>query len=79
MNEACHVNFGLMLARHGWPNEGLLQLQTVLPPAKAHYDLAAVYESLRRFEEAKNEYGKALARDPQLEDAKSKLATLPNN
>jgi len=79
LNEACHVNFGLMLARHGRPNEGLLQLQTVLPPAKAHYDLAAVYESLRRLEEARREYGKALACDPRLDDAKSKLAALPNN
>jgi tetratricopeptide (TPR) repeat protein len=79
MNEACHVNFGLMLARHGRPNEGLLQLQTVLPPGKAHYDLAAVYESLHRFEEAKAEYGKALISDPTLNDAKSKLATLPQN
>ena len=51
----------------------------VLPPAKAHYDLAAVYESLRRLEEARREYGKALACDPRLDDAKSKLAALPNN
>jgi tetratricopeptide (TPR) repeat protein len=77
-NEACHVNFGLMLARHGRTNEGLLQLQTVLPPAKAHYDLASVYESLNRKEEAKAEYSKALELDPSLIDAKSKLATLSN-
>jgi tetratricopeptide (TPR) repeat protein len=75
-NEPCHVNYGLMLARHGRPNEALLQLQTVLPPAKAHYDLAAVYEQSGRKKEAKAEYAKALELDPNLGDAKAKLAAL---
>jgi Flp pilus assembly protein TadD len=75
-SEPCHVNYGLMLVRHGRPNEGLLQLQTVLPPAKAHYDLAAVYEQLGHKKEAKSEYAKALELDPQFQDAKTKLASL---
>jgi tetratricopeptide (TPR) repeat protein len=75
-NEACHMNFGLMLARHNRPNEALLQLQIVLPPAKAHYDLASVYETLHRTNDAKAEYSKALELDPSLDDAKSRLATL---
>jgi len=75
-NEACHVNFGLMLARHNHPNEALLQLQIVLPPAQAHYNLAAVYESMHRLDQAKAEYAKALDFDPTLDDARSKLASL---
>lgn len=75
-NEPCHVNYGLMLARHGRPNEALLQLQSVLPPAKAHYDLAAVYEQSGHKKEAKAEYAKALELDPNLADAKAKLASL---
>ncbi|HEY2588798.1 MAG TPA: tetratricopeptide repeat protein [Tepidisphaeraceae bacterium] len=75
-NEPCHVNYGLMLARHGRPNEALLQLQSVLPPAKAHYDLASAYEQSGHKQEAKAEYAKALELDPNLEDAKAKLASL---
>lgn len=75
-NEPCHVNYGLMLARHGRPNEGLLQLQMVLPPAKAHYDLASVYETMGRKREARTEYARALELDPTLSDAKTKIATL---
>lgn len=75
-NEPCHVNYGLMLARHGRPNEGLLQLQMVLSPAKAHYDLASVYETTGRKREARAEYAKSLELDPTLMDAKTKIATL---
>lgn len=78
-NEPCHVNYGLMLARHGRPNEGLLQLQAVLPPAKAHYDLASVYEMMGRKKEARLEYAKSLELDPAFGDAKTKLATLGND
>lgn len=75
-NEPSHVNYGLMLARHGRPNEGLLQLQMVLPPAKAHYDLASVYETMGRKKEARSEYAKSLQLDPSFGDAKTKLASL---
>jgi len=75
-NEPCHVNYGLMLARRGNANEALLQLQTVLPPAKAHYDLASVYETQGKSREAKEEYRRAVQLDPTFDDAKQKLATL---
>lgn len=78
-NEPCRVNYGLMLARHGRPNEGLLQLQAVLPPAKAHYDLASVYESMGRKKEARVEYARSLELDPAFDDAKTKLAALDSN
>ena len=75
-NEACRVNYGLMLARHGRPNEGLIQLLAALPPASAHYDLASVFEQTGRKKDAKSEYQKALALDPALNDAKARLASL---
>ena len=77
-SEPCHVNYGLMLARHGKPNQALLELQKVLTPAKAHYDLASVYESQHRPLDARAEYRKAAALDPALAEAKQKLAALEN-
>ena len=65
-----------MLARQGRSGEALRQLQTVLPPAKAHYDLASVYEIQGRKPEARAEYQKAVELDPQLDDAKARLAAL---
>lgn len=75
-NEPCHVNYGLMLARHGRPAEALMQLQTALPPAQAHYDLASVYEMQGHKTDARAEYQKAIELDPSLRDAKAKLASL---
>jgi tetratricopeptide (TPR) repeat protein len=75
-SEPCRVNYGLMLARHGRPNEGLLQLQAVLPAANAHYDLASVYEAMGQKKEAKREYQKALELDPTLDDAKARMASI---
>ena len=77
-NEPCRVNYGLMLARHDRYNEGLLQLQIVLTPAQAHYDLASVYETQGRRQEARTEYRKAIELDPELLEAKSRLAALPD-
>lgn len=75
-NEPCHVNFGLMLARRGKPVEALQQLQAVLPPAQAHYDLASIYQMQGHKVQARAEYHKALELDPQLQDARQKLAAL---
>ncbi|HSZ59565.1 MAG TPA: tetratricopeptide repeat protein [Tepidisphaeraceae bacterium] len=75
-SEPCHVNYGLMLARHNKPNQALLELQKVLTPAKAHYDLASVYESQHRPQDARAEYRKAIDLDPSLAEAKQKLAAL---
>ena len=75
-NAACRINFGLMLARRERFNEAVLQLQTVLSQADVHYNLASVYEELGRREQAKIEYRKALALDPELKDAEARLAGL---
>lgn len=75
-NEACHVNYGLMLARKGRGEAALLQLQTVLSPAEAHYDLGSVYEIQKRKQDALSEYHKAIELDPNLEEAKAKIASI---
>jgi len=71
-----HVNYGLMLVRHGRANEGLAQLQMVLPAAKAHYDLASVYEQQGRTLEARAEYERSIELDPKFKEANQRLAAL---
>jgi tetratricopeptide (TPR) repeat protein len=75
-NAACRVNYGLMLARKERFNEALLQLQTVLTDAEVQYNLASVYESLGRKEQAKIAYRKALTSDPRMKDAEARLDAL---
>ena len=75
-NAACRVNFGLMLARKERFNEALLQLQTVLTEAEVQYNLASVYESLGRKEQAKIAYRKSLAANPGMKDAEARLDAL---
>lgn len=75
--QPCHVNYGLLLARQGRIDEALTQFQTVLTPAQAHYNLASVYESQGRPGQARAEYRKAVELDPSLDDARVKLASLP--
>jgi len=74
--EPCHVNYGLMLARFGRTSEAVIQLQAVLTPAEVHYNLASVYEQLGRKAEARAEYTKAIELDPQLQDARIRMAQL---
>lgn len=75
-NQACRVNYGLMLARHNRMNEAIIQLQSVLTPAEVHYNLAGVYSTQGRKNLAKAEYQKAVDLDPNLLDAKTRLAQL---
>lgn len=75
-NAPCHVNYGLLLARHDRTNEAMLEMQTVLPEAQVHYNLASVYEGLGRREQAKAEYRKALAADPAMGEAQARLDAL---
>jgi tetratricopeptide (TPR) repeat protein len=75
-NQACRVNYGLMLARTGKTSEAINQLQVVLSPAEVRYNIGSVYEQLGRKEQAKAEYKKALELDPNLVDAQTKLTAL---
>jgi tetratricopeptide (TPR) repeat protein len=75
-NEPCRVNYGLFLARHGRSTEAQEQLSAVLKPAEVHYNLASVYEQIGRKDEARSEYERAIELDPQLWEAKSRLANL---
>jgi tetratricopeptide (TPR) repeat protein len=74
--EPCRVNYGLMLARQGRMDEAAHQLEAVLSPAEVHYNLASVLESQGKKEQAKAEYLKAIQLDPEMSDAKARLASL---
>jgi tetratricopeptide (TPR) repeat protein len=75
-NQACRVNYGLMLARRGRTNEAIVQLQAVLSPSEVHYNLGSVYELQGKREQARAEYRKAVELDENATAAKSRLAAL---
>jgi tetratricopeptide (TPR) repeat protein len=75
-NRASRVNYGVMLAKLGRPDEALAQFKAVLSPADAYYNLGAVYERTGKKEAAREQYTKALAVDPSFADAQVKLADL---
>jgi tetratricopeptide (TPR) repeat protein len=77
-NQPCRINYGLMLARNGHINEAMQQLQSVLPPAEVHYNLASVYQAQGRKEQARQEYQKAVELNPAFTDAKNRLADVSN-
>ncbi|MGE5610398.1 MAG: tetratricopeptide repeat protein [Bacillota bacterium] len=72
----CRVNYGLMLARAGRTTQAIIQLQAVLPEAQVHYNLGAIHEQQGHLAEAKAEYRKAMELDPNLAEAKLRLAAL---
>ena len=78
-SEPCRVNYGLMLARHNRQSEAQAQLSEVLPPAEVAFNLAAVYEQQGAIPQAREELKKAIEADPQMIEAKQKLASLPND
>jgi tetratricopeptide (TPR) repeat protein len=75
-NVPCRTNYGLMLARLGRTSEATIQLQTVLNEAEVHYNLGSVLESQGRREAARQEYQRALALDPEFDDAQTRLSAL---
>jgi tetratricopeptide (TPR) repeat protein len=76
-NQSCRVKYGLLLARSGKIAEATTQLQVVLTPAQIHYNIASVLEGQGRTEQAKSEYQAALQLDPNMGDAKARLAAMP--
>jgi tetratricopeptide (TPR) repeat protein len=68
-----HVNLGLLLARHARGAEGLMELQCVLTPAQAHYNLALAYDQVGKRLAAQDEYSVAAWLDPSLSDATAHL------
>lgn len=78
-NEPCRINYGLMLARQGRTADAISQMQTVLPPAQVHYNLAGIFQQQGKTAEARAEYRQAIDLDPNLWDAQSRLAQLDQN
>ena len=75
-NSPCRVNYGLMLARNNRIGEALLNLQAVLTPAEAHYNIGSVFELQGKKERAMVEFRKAKDLDPDLADADSRISTI---
>jgi tetratricopeptide (TPR) repeat protein len=75
-NQLCRVNYGLMLARAGKPDDALVQLESVLTPAQAHYNLASVYEQQGQKDQARQEYAKALELNPGMWEAQKRMQAL---
>lgn len=75
-SQPCHVNYGLMLARNGKMDEAKAELGKVLKPAEVHYDIASVLEQMGHTDEAKAEFQRALEIQPNMRDAKERLADL---
>jgi len=78
-NETARVDYGLMLARRGRMNDAIVQLQVVLTPAQAHYNLASVLESEGKIDDARSEYQQALKLDPNMKDAQDRLTSIDTN
>lgn len=72
----CRINYGLMLARHGRVDDAVAQMQLVLSPAEAHFNIGSVHEGMGRKELARVEYEHALRLDPGLKDAALRLQGL---
>lgn len=75
-NQACRVNYGLMLARDGQLTQAAQQLGQCLTPAQVHYNLASVLQSQGKKPQARHEYDEALKLDPNMVDARTRLAGL---
>jgi tetratricopeptide (TPR) repeat protein len=75
-NNACRVNYGLMLVRDNRINEGVVQLQAVLSEAEVHYNLASIFEQTGRKDQARAEYRLAIDVDPNMSDAQARLAAM---
>lgn len=75
-NAFARTNYGLMLVRLGRIDDGRAQMASVLPPAEVHYNVASVLELQGKKPQARAEYVRALELDPQLGDARKRLAKL---
>jgi tetratricopeptide (TPR) repeat protein len=72
----CRVNYGLMLVRSDRADEALAQLQAVLTPAQAHYNIGSAYEQMGKRELARHEYAKALELEPAMNEAQVRMVAL---
>jgi tetratricopeptide (TPR) repeat protein len=74
--QPCRVNYGLMLTRTGRVPEARAQLETVLKPAEAAYNIGSVLEQIGRKDQAREEYNRALKLDPNFQQAQARLSAL---
>jgi tetratricopeptide (TPR) repeat protein len=75
-HEPTRTNYGIMLVKMGRVAEGAEQLKTVLSPAQVQYNLGSIYELQGKKEAAKAAFRRAIQLDPQMVDARARLAKL---
>lgn len=75
-NPTVRVNYGLMLAGKGNIPAAQNQLSGILTQPQVHYQIGIACQENRNYTEARNQFTQAIALDPQLFDAKVRLAEL---
>ncbi|MCC6512269.1 MAG: tetratricopeptide repeat protein [Pirellulaceae bacterium] len=69
-------NLATVLVENGQPEEAVKQLQQVLPPAVAHYNVAYVFATKQNLPAAQQQLQAALQIDPNLQQARDLYARL---
>ncbi|MFI5380805.1 MAG: tetratricopeptide repeat protein [Tepidisphaerales bacterium] len=75
-NAACHVNYGLLLAKLGRTDDAVAQLKAVLPESQAWYNVGSVCEQRGDRAGAKAAYRKAIELNATETGAAQRLSSL---
>ncbi len=75
-NQACRVNYGLLLAKSGRTDEAVTQLKAVLPESQAWYNVGSVCEQRGDRSGAKTAYRKAIELNATETGAAQRLSAL---
>ena len=75
-NQACHVNYGLLLAKLGRTDDAVAQLKVVLPESQAWYNVGSVCEQRGDRAGAKTAYRKAVELNATDTGAAQRLSSL---
>ena len=70
------MNYARLLARTGRMDAAAAQLAAVLSPAEVQFDLGSIAEAKGDLAGAQAKYRKAIEIDPDLSDAKVRLAAM---
>ena len=76
INQACHVNYGLLLAKLGRTDEAVIQLKAVLPESQAWYNVGSACEQRGDRTGAKAAYRKAVEINSTETGAAQRLSSL---
>ena len=75
-NSSCRINYGMLLAAQGSYAAAAEQMEHVLPPTQAWYNVGSVCERQGKLPDAMAAFRKALEHDPSFAPADKRLAAL---